>query len=220
LGIEPAAGQHPQGSIHLTEVPSRPGDDDEQLRSGFSIQTGHVRIIEQAQCLSRATECSFRIRDHGEVAGISGDPPGRAQLAERLGPLLRAVGRDADRFPNDTDPSGSGASGARVLEGPERIVLEVFAGRGEVGTNDLGGRLRQTAQIGPHLPIQKMDGGAVWDGRFALSGRLAVLSAGRARGAASRVCSAAGVATAAGRLSVSLALGADARLATGRLALG
>ena len=91
-----------------------------------------------------------------------------AQLAKGLGPLLRAVGRDADRLSHRTDPGGSGAGRPRVIERPTRVVVEEQAGRGQMCADNLGVRFRQAAQVRAHVAIQEMDGGSVWDGRLRL----------------------------------------------------
>lgn len=129
LWIEPAARQDTQRGVHLTEVTPRSRDHDEQLGSSLCIQARDIRIVEQAQRLSRTSERSFGISDHGEIARIAGDPSRRTQLAERLGPLLRAVGRDADRLPYSTDPGSSGAGSPRVIERPKWVVVEELASR-------------------------------------------------------------------------------------------
>ena len=129
LWIEPAARQDTQRGVHLTEVTPRSRDHDEQLGSSLCIQARDIRIVEQAQRLSRTSERSFGISDHGEIARIAGDPSRRTQLAERLGPLLRAVGRDADRLPYSTDPGSSGAGSPRVIERPKWVVVEGLASR-------------------------------------------------------------------------------------------
>ena len=169
LWIEPTARQDTQRGVHLTEVTPRSRDHDEQLRSSLGIQPSDIRIVQHARRLRRTSESSFGICHHGEIARIAGDPSCRAQLAEGLGPLLRAVGRDADRLSHRTDPGGSGAGRPRVIERPTRVVVEEQAGRGQVGADDLGVRLRQAAQVRAHLAIQEMDGGSVWDGGLPLS---------------------------------------------------
>jgi hypothetical protein len=55
-----------------------------------------------------------------------------------------------------------------VIERPTRIVVEEQAGRGQVGADNLGVRLRQAAQVRAHVAIQEMDGGSVWDGGLRL----------------------------------------------------
>jgi len=130
LRVQTSASQHREGSVYLAKVTPRPGDHDEQFRSGLRIQPRNIRIVEHAQRLSRTSERPIGISDHGEIARIAGDPSRRTQLAERLGPLLGAVGRDADRLPYSTDPGSSGAGSPRVIERPKWVVVEELASRG------------------------------------------------------------------------------------------
>jgi hypothetical protein len=140
--------------VDLTEVAAGAGYHDEQLHPGSRVELADGRIVHGLQGTLRTTESTLAVRHHSNVRRIPGDPPGRAQLRQRLCPFLGMVGGKTAGLANRRDAGPAASCGPGMVEGLSGIIVDGAASRDEMRANELSRQLAERTKLGAHRRIQ------------------------------------------------------------------
>src|SRR6185503_18869410 len=110
--------QADHGGVELAQIAAGTGGDDGQLDRLGTAELARLRTARQVQGTLGAAERTLDVGHHREVPGPTTHPPGRAQLAESLGPLTGVVRGDAGGFANRRD-AGCAVAGVAAYHAGE-----------------------------------------------------------------------------------------------------
>jgi hypothetical protein len=110
-----------------------------------------------------ASEGAFAVHHLGKVGVVTGDPAIRPELAQCLGILPRAVGRQPDGLPHTAESAAASTSRQGVLERELWIDLEQAAGHDQVLGHPGTIALVQGVQFATGRPIQFLAGDILVD---------------------------------------------------------
>jgi hypothetical protein len=85
-------------------IPADAGFDDPQLDQGGAFERTEIRLADERERPVQAAKGTFAVGHDRQVVVISGQPAGRTEFRQRLGPAAGAVRRDAARRADDAYP--------------------------------------------------------------------------------------------------------------------
>ena len=131
--------------------------------------------MSQRQRAVEPPEGALRVGHHRQVAIPAGQPAGRAQFGQRLGPFAGPVGDDPADLANDAHPGSEFARRVRVGIGAFGIALELRRDQAPGHTVSQVGW--QGLQLGAGVRFQLGSGHVVRDGRAPAAAGSAALRA-------------------------------------------
>ncbi|MEU3167319.1 hypothetical protein [Streptosporangium sp. NPDC006930] len=160
--------------VVLAEVSPGAGLHDGEFDLADAVEPLGLLGTDQVKRTFGAAKTALAVRhDRQERVGTC-HPASRAQIAERLGEVTGAVGRDTDGLTDHSDPGREAACDLRVLVGPLRVVLAKSPlGRHEMTGDQIREVERKRTQLFADLLVELLRG----DVRREL-GQLLTLAAG------------------------------------------